>query len=168
MTLHGSQELKMKLRRLGDDAWVKQALEDSLVAGALLVVNEAKKKAPYRTGNLRRSLHVGGYGHKTRDFSAAKECSDIGKPPRFGLRVRVRCGTNLIYARIQEYGGTIVAKNKPFLVFKTRDGRWHSVKSVTIPARAYLRPAFDEKRRQAVNEVRDIMHDKVLRRVKVR
>lgn len=56
------------------------------------------------------------------------------------------------YARIHEYGGIIKAKNKPFMVFQTKDGAWHSVKSVHIPARPYMRPAFDEHE-QDINDV---------------
>lgn len=48
-----------------------------------------------------------------------------------------------IYARIQELGGVIRATNAPALHFQTKDGQWHTVKAVTIPARPYLRPAAD-------------------------
>ena len=56
-----------------------------------------------------------------------------------GLRITV--GSNKKYARIQHEGGTIVAKNKPYLVFPyRRNGKimWASVKSVTLPPRPYL------------------------------
>lgn len=46
-------------------------------------------------------------------------------------------GTNLIYARIHHMGGTIQAKNKPYLMFKTPNG-FARVKSVTLPARPFL------------------------------
>jgi hypothetical protein len=62
-------------------------------------------------------------------------------------------GTPVVYGPIHEYGGVIKAKNKPFLVFKTKDGKWHSVKSVVMPARPHLRPAFDEH----VPEVEEII-----------
>ena len=48
-----------------------------------------------------------------------------------------RIGTNKPYAAIHQFGGTIKAKNKPYLVFKVGDGfLW--VKQVKIPARPYL------------------------------
>ena len=55
---------------------------------------------------------------------------------------RVTVGSNLPYAPVHEFGATIRAKRAPFLRFKTLDGKWHSVKSVTIPARPFLRPAI--------------------------
>ena len=39
-------------------------------------------------------------------------------------------------------GGVIAAKNAPYLVFRTPDGAWHSVVSVTIPERSYLRESL--------------------------
>lgn len=52
-------------------------------------------------------------------------------------------GTEVIYGSVHEYGAVIEAKNAPYLVFKTADEQWHSVKSVTIPARPWLQPALD-------------------------
>lgn len=51
-------------------------------------------------------------------------------------------GPGVPYARIHEKGGVIRARNAPYLVFKTPDGSWHSVKRVRIPPRPYLAPAL--------------------------
>ena len=56
----------------------------------------------------------------------------------------VSIGSNVAYAAIHEWGGTITAKNGPFLRFMTDDHHWHMVHSVTIPARPYLRPGILE------------------------
>ena len=56
--------------------------------------------------------------------------------------VEVTVGTNVVYAAIHEFGGTIKAKNKKALVFEI-DGEIKMVKSVIIPARPYMRPAVD-------------------------
>ena len=48
-----------------------------------------------------------------------------------------RIGTNKPYAAIHHLGGTVKAKNKPYLVFKVGDG-FRRVKQVKIPARPYL------------------------------
>ncbi|MDO5650778.1 MAG: phage virion morphogenesis protein [Moraxella sp.] len=48
-----------------------------------------------------------------------------------------KIGTNVEYARIHHFGGTIQAKNKPYLTFKTPNG-FARVKSVTLPARPFL------------------------------
>lgn len=49
----------------------------------------------------------------------------------------VAVGSNKIYAAIHQFGGTIRAKNAPFLRFRTVAG-WAAVRSVTIPARPFL------------------------------
>lgn len=46
------------------------------------------------------------------------------------------------YARFLEQGAHIEAKSK-WLTFKA-GGQWHKVKSVTIPARPFLKPAVEE------------------------
>jgi hypothetical protein len=55
-----------------------------------------------------------------------------------------------IYAAIHEYGGTIRAKNAPYLVFETADGVWHSVKEVTITEKRYARDAIEENKAEAL------------------
>lgn len=63
-----------------------------------------------------------------------------------GRTAGARVGTNLEYAAIHEFGGTIEAKNAPRLVFQVAPGEWRTAQSVTIPARPYMRPAADQSR----------------------
>lgn len=49
----------------------------------------------------------------------------------------VRIGTNVVYARIHNFGGTISGKNGNLLRFKIGD-RWVSKQSVEIPARPFI------------------------------
>lgn len=56
---------------------------------------------------------------------------------------RVVIGSNLPYAGIHEFGGTIKAKRGPFLTFKIGKS-WVSVNRVVIPARPFLRPALKD------------------------
>lgn len=53
-------------------------------------------------------------------------------------------GTNIIYARIHEYGGIIKPRTAKMLAWKGKDGQIHFAHSVTIKAKPYFRPAFDE------------------------
>jgi phage gpG-like protein len=53
-------------------------------------------------------------------------------------------GTNLVYAAIHEFGGTIVPRSAKYLHFRTRDGQWHMVKEVHMPPRPYLAPSIKE------------------------
>ena len=101
-----------------------------------VLASTAKVKAPYDEGILAGSIGS--------EIVASMGSEIIGK-----------VGTNIIYGPIQEYGGTIHAKNKPYLVFQTKDGFWHSVKSVFIPAHPYMRPTMKEKAGQVVRMIEE-------------
>lgn len=134
-----------------------QMLVNAAMAGALPVQNAAKEKAPARTSNLRRSIH-----------------SEVAAQDESYAEVVV--GTDVEYATIHEFGGTITPKNAKYLAIPLTDaaraaitplnfpGRLRPImrggsgvlvdqageaqyalrKSVSIPARPYLRPALDE------------------------
>lgn len=69
-------------------------------------------------------------------------------------------GTDVIYGRIHELGGTITPKNGPYLKFQI-DGRWMSVKSVTIPARPFLLPAITEN----IDRIEEIILNSIYKEV---
>lgn len=50
----------------------------------------------------------------------------------------VAVGTNVLYAAIHQFGGTISAKTPRGLVFQGAAGQWATKQSVTIPARPFL------------------------------
>lgn len=131
-TVIGTKELMAKFNKLGEAARGK-ALENSLVDGGLLISNSAKKKAPYKTGTLKRSIHVGGHtaesspGFTPDDVSG--EYSDIGGNKTTETSAQVLVGTNLTYAPHQEYGTSKMA------------------------ARPYLRPALDEEKENVKDEI---------------
>lgn len=52
--------------------------------------------------------------------------------------------TNVIYAPLMHFGGTIRPKSGKFLTFKTPLGGWVRVKSVTIKPRPYLGVSVDD------------------------
>lgn len=53
-----------------------------------------------------------------------------------------KVGTNVTYAAIHEFGGTIVPKQAKALVFKIKD-QWVMTQKVVMPARPYLAPSID-------------------------
>lgn len=60
----------------------------------------------------------------------------------------VQVGSNLIYAAIHQFGGTIHARNKPYLAFSVgrgSDAAHVRVKSVEIPARPFLGLSTDDE-----------------------
>lgn len=134
------ERLDRKLGRLAKLA-SPDVLEQALHAGAQEILNSAVEKAPYLTGTLRRSLHS-----ETEEKSAN--------------RVSVLAGTDLEYAAMQEFGGEIVPKNAKMLAFEV-EGKLVFAKRVTIPARPYLRPAFDEQKGEAVKVFRLAVGDQV-------
>lgn len=70
-----------------------------------------------------------------------------------GNRVTGRIGSNVVYARIHELGGIIKPRNAKALRFNIPGVGWRTVKSVTIPARPYLRPAITGN----IREIGDIL-----------
>lgn len=101
----------------------KKAIEIGLRRCGDQLRNDAGKNAPYKTGNLRRSI--------TREM--------VGS-------TKVIVGSNLEYARIHDEGGDIFPKTKKYLHFPV-NGRWVRVKKVHIPkyqGKGYLTPAFNK------------------------
>jgi phage gpG-like protein len=94
-------------------------------------LNIAIPLSPVLSGNLKRSLN--------------------SRPETF----RVRFGSNLIYARIQDLGGTILPKRKKMLAWK-KNGKWHFAKKVKIPkykGRGFLTPAFLKMKRGEAKKI---------------
>lgn len=123
------------LLRIGDAA-AGEALGAAATAAALVLVAQAKINIEsnfviHPIGPLKASVGVGSVT-ATRNQAIAEWGS-------YGI----------VYARIHEYGGVILATNGPYLVFQTADGAWHSVPMVTMPARPYIRPAIDQHGRDA-------------------
>jgi len=132
-------KLARSMKKLQDPALVEKMLENALVAGALQIANAAKIKAPYKTGNLKRSIHVGGHINATPQMEmdmADTTGTDIGGSGRYGKhQVRVRVGTNVEYAAPLEYRNA--------------------------GARAYMRPAADEAKAEAIRDMRDALADQL-------
>jgi HK97 gp10 family phage protein len=124
-------------------------LDRGLILAGQLVAQRATRRAPIDTGRLKRSITQG------RPYSKS------------GGGRAIDVGTNVEYARIQEFGGTIPAqviipRNAEALAFKWPNapanlpagkGGLHYFKKVTrpqitIPAQPYLRPAIEESKRQ--------------------
>ncbi len=157
-TLKNEKEIEAKFRQLRDGVRGK-ALEDAARAGALDLQAGMKERAPKKTTNLARSIH-------------------IETVKRTDTAVEVAAGTDLEYAAIQEYGGVIKPKNATWLAipiteaaravvsprnftgtlhFRGKKGSGSAAliddagqvqyalkKSVTIPAQPYARPTLDE------------------------
>ncbi len=162
----GKEELVKKFQAL-EECVQGDALVNTAKAGGNVIVNAAKdnikKQGLIRTRTLSRSVH-----QEVAEQSATKASVDVG--------------TNLEYAAIHEFGGTITAKSSKYLAIpvgsyvgsprkhsdlklrKTAGGTLLMVDSsgtvqyvlkasVVIPAAPYLRPALDENEQQAQDEM---------------
>lgn len=127
--IKGLRELTAKLNNMSDAVQVEM-LENALIAGGMLIVNEAKILSAYLTGTQKRSIHIGGFTQLTPEFSQGGESdySDIGRPQGSKHEQSIRIGTNVSYAKKNEY--------------------FH---------KAFLRPAFDSKQSAARQEIMDVL-----------
>lgn len=114
----GSDDLAKKFKAL-DEGLQGNVLENATVAGALVVVNAAKRNIKanglIETRTMSRSIHVGGHTEKSSDFGGGRDYSDIGGLVNQKTRVEVSAGTNLVYAPPHEFGGVIRPKNGKYL-----------------------------------------------------
>jgi HK97 gp10 family phage protein len=101
VTIQGKDELITKLKQLGEVA-SQRNLELAVTAGALPIQNAAKDNAPMKTRTLSRSIHT--------EVTESDES-----------HATATVGTDLVYAAIQEFGGTIVPKNAKFLAIPVTD-----------------------------------------------
>jgi len=162
----GKDALIRKFRRMSE---VSQGmtLARTVQVGAMTIANAAKTNIKdqglIRTRALSRSIHV-----EISMQSSAVAIAEVG--------------TNLEYAAIHEFGGTVKAKTAKYLAIpvgnyrgsprkhpglklrKTAGGNLIMVDgsgrvqyvlktSVTVPAQPYIRPAFDEHKQDAIDDM---------------
>lgn len=136
-TLVGSRQLRRQLDRV-DDAFRGQALEAAAVAGALPILNQAKRNVHKVSGTLARSLHIGGHSELAGDFRTGEGYGDVGGAIASRDEAEVQIGSDLAYARREELG----------FVGTDSLGRRYN-----FTGHPYLRPALDERRDEAIKEM---------------
>lgn len=160
------EKLFRKTGAIGADALGKGIIAGAEVIRSWIVNNRLSGPKPaylgvgeVNGGRLRTSIHAFGFFQDKQNTS-------------------IRIGTNLIYARIHEYGGVIKAKNAPYLWFKIHTSdrfmslrgnkrlakpvagwTWIRTKQVTIPARPFLRPATESP--EVREEVSRVINKKI-------
>jgi phage gpG-like protein len=117
----------------------KPFLQKALRQSATYVRWKASKKAPYKTWTLRRSI--------------VEKVSWL----------RATVWTNVVYARIHEYGWIIRPKKAGRLVFK-KNWKLIFAKQVRIPKRPYMIPALQESqwqiRQYFANQIQEFINQK--------
>ena len=135
--LEGTEELLQNLARINSDIRGTVALQ-AVGAGAQQIKGRAVINAPVLTGALKNSAIV----HTMNEGD--KAVAEIG----FGRGLR--------YARIQEFGGTVSAKNAKYLRFRYH-GKWVSKKSVKIIGKHYLGNAIEQEKGNAVTAMGNVI-----------
>lgn len=137
----GLDKLDRRLKAMAKEASGKQ-IEAALVTGGLVIMSRAKELAPFLSGTLRRSIHVGGHTDKAGGFGSSPngtDYGDIGGNVAQGTKSEVRIGTNIEYGPAVEFG---TGRQRP---------------------QPYLRPAFDQEKQAALNDVAETLADLIER-----
>jgi phage virion morphogenesis protein len=88
-------------------------------------------------GNAWAALNAEYERTKSKKYKLVESTRLRGSITRWAGRDEVRVGTNVPYAAIHQFGGTIKPKSSSHLMFRIGD-RFVAAKSVTIPARPFL------------------------------
>lgn len=133
-----SPKLAEKFQKL-TDAVKATRLADGAMAGGQVIEAQIKVNI-YETFS---SASTGGLAGSVRtDLVESSEA-----------RAVVETGPRKVYGAIHEFGGLIVPVTAPYLEFKTEDGKWVRTKQVHMPARPYVRPAFETAKEKAINVI---------------
>lgn len=130
-------------------------LEEAAKAGGFVVQREAKL-------NVNRIFSKFATGASGLQGSIIVKVAE--KKPQY---VEVDIGPTKIYGRIQELGGTIrplFAKALSWIDRDTQERRF--AKSVTLPARPYLRPAMDEHKNDVFGAITEMLKAAIVKAIK--
>jgi hypothetical protein len=115
------EKMSRDIQKAGENIRKKEITAVKL--GGNAYKNDVQPLLQYKTGTLRRSVHV--------------------EPSIDGISPVSLVGTNVIYARQRENGGFIKAKNAKFLHWVDDEGNDHFAKQVYQNPHPVWRPVFD-------------------------
>lgn len=150
VSIEVSQKLLNTLRKI--PSIFDKTLYNGMIKALYFLESEVKQafgtpgKPKVKTGMLRRSI-----GTRVQKTGENEIVGYVGS----GSKISVK---PVIYARIQDVGGVVKAKGN-YLVFKTDSGRWVKKKQVTIPARPYLSPVYENNK----NKLASIISQEILK-----
>lgn len=125
------------------EAEIADSVEEIAIAAALPIANEAKRLAPYKTGTLKRSIHVGGHPELTPDTRIGTDMRQYGgvtSPQTSPGSCTVYVGTAVPYAAAVEYGGSVRLSAAARAALAKYGG---GATGRQRPPKPYLRPAID-------------------------
>lgn len=155
MQVEGLRELGEKLKTLSQDVGLK-ATRGAALAGAQVVKNAAKQKAPKDTGNLEAAILV-------------KWIKNNGNKNISKYIVGVRSGKGKRFGEIE--GGTTQdvkdAKAGTGKLGKEAFYWWfHEFGTVKMPARPFLVPAFEQNQNQAIDAMKKRLEQRIKKHTK--
>ena len=126
LEIKGLEQLLRKLQQVGAD--MEQAVATSLMASAVTVAGEAKRRCPVKSGNLMRSITATG----AQEGAITDTQGSLPNQSVDGLAQQLRCG-----GRAEAYVATNVVYAPPQEFFPYEHAHGES---------PYMRPALDESR----------------------
>ena len=171
----GEPELQAWFNDL-DAALSEEALVSAAQSGGLPIQNLAKEKAPKRTRTLSRSIHME-VAKRSSSYVEIAIGTDLESAPihEFGGTITPKNAKFLAIPVTEEARQYVSPRNFPrelhFVLGKTGGvllddndtAHYLLKKSVTIPARPYMRPAADEGEAEAVETIRGVLLAKLER-----
>ena len=141
--MDGAKAIIQSLKNMGTAG--ELVLAQAAKAGAEIVLQEAKKLVPVRTGKLKESLHMKQSKVRTKKYARSfKELAQYEVGPKYS-KVGKAGGVN--YGHLVELG------------HKTATGK--RVQGEHEPGRPYLRPAVDKNKRKIAQAMNKIIADAV-------
>lgn len=166
--LKGDKDLIAKLNKLPEAVGGK-ALGQAALAGGMPILNAAKDKAPKKTRTLSRSLHEElTESTPTRavveigtdlEYAAIHEFGGVIKPKNAkNLAIPLTSAARSVSSPRDMTGLKFIkAGSTKLLVDAEGEAQFVLKDAVTIPARPYLRPAFDEKQTEAQRDLAEAL-----------
>lgn len=119
------------MNKLANKKALMASVGEALVSGTIQRFNNEESPNGEKWEKSGRAIAEG--GQTLSDTAHLRKSIDFAATP-----AQVMIGSNLLYARIHQLGGTIKPKKGKKLKFKGKDGKDVFVSEVNMPARPYL------------------------------
>lgn len=153
VTTSGFTEFAAKLRSISSELG-ESALRSAAVAGGTLMRDDAIARAPEETGRLKRALYLKFIDEKSSDTSAV-------------YYVGIRRGKaaaaqddDAYYGRMVEFGHWYIPPKPKGVRWATHRKQWVGKK--WVPAYPFMRPAFDTRRLEVIQAMRERLQERLL------
>ena len=118
-------------KKLANSKALMASVGEALVSGTIRRFNDEESPKGEKWEKSGRAIAEG--GQTLSDTAHLRKSIDFAATP-----TKVMVGSNLLYARIHQLGGTIKPKKGKALKFKGKNGQDIFVSEVNMPARPYL------------------------------